>query len=179
MIPNKKILFLHVPKTGGTSIIKLLEKNNISLLKYDNIRGLNKHSTLQELYDFGFEETYNISIVRNPFDRLISFYNFFGVKEYSKLSFDEYINKIEDFHMWIRPAYQFFTLNGEYSLDVLMKLENLNEDVKKLCDEFSLEDREVEVLNTAHTIEHFTYTEKQKQKVYDVFYQDFKYFNYS
>ena len=177
---NQQILFVHVPKTGGNTMVDFLLDNNLPYFdpcKFD--KHFNKHSKLQEYLEFGIENVYKMSIVRNPFDRIISFYNFFGVKQFSKLSFEEYIDKIEGFHIWLQPAYDFFVYNGNYNMDFIAKLENIEQDILILCEMFGLEKQKVQVKNPNHTTEQFTYTPKQKQKIYDVFYNDFKFFNYS
>jgi len=88
---NKKFLFIHVPKTGGNSIQKILKKyseDNITIGEHqDGIERFGvqnreyktvKHSPLSyykaviepELY----KKLFKFATIRNPWDRIISFY---------------------------------------------------------------------------------------------------------
>ena len=69
---NTKVIFLHIPKTAGTSIEESLKKTlGNSYGRHYNIRQIQK-----TLNDDGYGETvdeYKIfTVVRNPFDRIIS-----------------------------------------------------------------------------------------------------------
>ena len=70
-----KATFIHIPKTGGTSITKWLEKN----FKTDNRR---KHGYLSHAEAIWKDLGWTFSIVRNPFDRIASSY-FYQKKFYT------------------------------------------------------------------------------------------------
>jgi len=90
---DKKIIFVHIPKTGGSSIEKCLSrvfdenivingdnsivKGNIKNL-YENSYNSFKHSTIMELRnhykDKDFNEFHKFAVIRNPWDRLLSLY---------------------------------------------------------------------------------------------------------
>lgn len=79
---NKKA-FIHIPKTGGTSITKYLRE-----VWPDATTSWNMHSTFAEHPIPEDYETY--TIVRNPWDWVVSFYA--GLyKSYSKESFEYFI----------------------------------------------------------------------------------------
>lgn len=86
---SEKILYIHVPKTGGSSIEKYLVKEGynqthrtiqrntvIPDVKYNNISM--QHQTYQTLYkhrkvlNIDFENASMIATIRNPYDRIIS-----------------------------------------------------------------------------------------------------------
>ena len=84
---NLNLLFIHIPKTGGTSLEKYLsQKHNIPLdsksLYSDLKNGYNSvslqhqtyHSLLKKKTQFGidFNNIKIISIVRNPYERIVS-----------------------------------------------------------------------------------------------------------
>ena len=75
-----KFLFLHLPKTGGTSINKFFND------KFDNNKRDFGHPYLSEYKCNNFDDYFKFTIVRNPYDRLVS--AFFYMKEYSKFQSD-------------------------------------------------------------------------------------------
>ena len=158
---NNKInlLFIHIPKTGGSSLEKYfnvkfnIPLNKKSLMSTEDIREFSdKHdinSSLQHLtYNtiikykdfFKIDETNIkiITIVRNPYDKLMSdlFYlkkiNISSTKEevYEKIKI--YLQENYDNH--ITPQYKFITNDDENLIDniVLLHTETLNEDMHKL-----------------------------------------------
>ena len=73
MIDDKnKIIFIHIPRTSGTSMEYFMENN---LSEYKDVV---KHSTAQEVYDSvgvdKWNEYFKFSITRNPYDMVISLY---------------------------------------------------------------------------------------------------------
>jgi hypothetical protein len=69
------IIFVHIPKTAGTSIRYSLGFNNM-----DKAKKIRDHYTVKEIIDLIGKEKWNnafkFTFVRNPWDRLCSFYSF-------------------------------------------------------------------------------------------------------
>jgi len=69
---SHKLLFIHIPKCGGTSVEHLFLGDDM-----DNIDPGQKHYTLQQYHDeYGsmIDDYTQFTIVRNPYDRFISHY---------------------------------------------------------------------------------------------------------
>lgn len=78
IMEKKKILFVHIPKTAGTSIVSLFEGNcNFNRFKHRDVRSKVKD------FDFSF------CVVRNPYDRLISLYNY--QEYYNNFTFEDFV----------------------------------------------------------------------------------------
>lgn len=75
-IPTYDLLFIHIPKTAGTSIVQWAKSN----FKIDR---LPKHAIFSDLNK---ERTYNNSfaVVRNPYSRLYSWYTYRLNKAYNE-----------------------------------------------------------------------------------------------
>lgn len=91
---KNKIIFIHIPKTGGTSIEKYflnlrgLEANDAAaigifknLLKTSNLERANQHCSLKMIEDYYFggkipSDFKIFSVVRNPYDRFFSELNY-------------------------------------------------------------------------------------------------------
>ena len=78
------VIFVHIQRTGGNSVQKIFEEFDPDLLEaiqVDPSRHRTKHcyaSDIQESIDSDIFKSYTkFSIVRNPFDRLVSWYSMF------------------------------------------------------------------------------------------------------
>ena len=65
-------LFIHIPKTAGLSI----EQNLLS--RYNGFNVKSHHTRFIDTPQSVIQENFTFSFVRNPWDRLVSFYHFIG-----------------------------------------------------------------------------------------------------
>lgn len=149
---NKNFLFIHIPKTGGNSIqnvIKHVSEDDIVTLQphQDGVErfevrnkelDITKHSTLKDykkqLPSHVFEGLYKFAVVRNPWDRLISFYfsPHRNEKTWSKNNFLELVEHVHPVRHYLCDD------NGkgalDESIDFLVKFENLTQDLAVVGD---------------------------------------------
>ncbi|SEQ77829.1 Sulfotransferase family protein [Loktanella sp. DSM 29012] len=150
---DRKVIFLHVPKTGGNSIQDTLrdytedeiiisnkrqdgiERFELRNKKFGNLR---KHSSLQE-YKLALQNDFYkyqiFTTIRNPFDRLVSFYfsPHRGEVDFSPKEFSEFVRKQEPLENFLSIRRGFFNNLKPYDQVNYLKFENLGEDFKKLC----------------------------------------------
>jgi hypothetical protein len=151
--PEDNILFIHIPKTGGTALHNyFINKYKITIDKYLHLFDLYylrghkmlslQHLTFIELSNSKYINiTSNvkiITIVRNPYTRLISelLWSNHITKHtsrediYNKILylFTEYENENTIYDNHIRPQYQF--IDGNENITIL-KHENLNNELKE------------------------------------------------
>ncbi len=141
---SKKFVFIHIPKTGGSTVtnslaeysndkVILANKNNLQLKhKIHNY----KHKTLDELIKINgktYEDYFKFTIVRNPYDRIISYvYQFkgnIGVKN----------QKVIKHYCKYVPSMSYFI--GDHNMDFILKTETLEEDFKILCNKLSVDNK--------------------------------------
>lgn len=70
-LPQHNITFIHNPKTAGTSVSQWLDDNFIT------IRG-RKHGNHVEVKEFFPKTVYTFGVVRDPWERMVSWYLFAG-----------------------------------------------------------------------------------------------------
>jgi Sulfotransferase family len=148
---QKRFLFVHIPKTAGNSIQSVLrdysEDELVALRKeQDGIERfglrnrnykLKKHSTLSEYYDAlgdeQFRGLYKFTCVRNPWDRMVSYY-FTPTQTpeaWNWKKFRETISKATSVPDYLR-------LDNDNSdpfanVDCIMRFENLANDFRGVC----------------------------------------------
>jgi hypothetical protein len=184
MIINQKdydsILFVHIPKTAGSSISKILDENNLDNWKREWPRHHDPYSYLKEanLID---ERVFSFSVVRNPYTRTYSCYKQYNKTNQTDISFAQYLDNIKQGKIsTISPLLhipQSFYIMDQDNLQVerLYKFENL----KELEDELGWELGFYNVGN--YVVESYIedYTDKEINMVQDFYSSDFINFGYS
>lgn len=236
-----KLIFVHIPKTGGTSIEYVLgmhgelkdvgikpylrqKKNKDTLfggglqhmtineikkylgklnfsnysrfdsLKYTadkilDIFSLNKHEGPKpESADGIFNHYFKFSVVRNPYERLISHIswingNWATKKQLTKQQVSDFIlnlskNKNYNTSKHLIPQNKFIYLGDNLMMDMVLRFETLEEDFDKLCNHLKIKKRLLLRMKSHH--EHFEnyYTEETKKIVYKIYQKDFELFEY-
>ena len=209
MISHKhKFIYTRVPKTGSTSLAKLLNRNvpdvfrplwlkiNPSLSIYTKT---NEHASLAHLKSCMSERDYNeyfkFGIVRNPWDKLVSMYHKHvkGGKRGSgeNDSFEDWITntwnrvskKAEKQKKNRKKKYCPSKFGPQYDLvegcDFIGRFENLQQDVYTICDKINLPRLELPRKNTS-IHQHYTkyYNNKTREMVAELYAKDIEYFNY-
>ena len=195
------LLFIHIPKTGGSNIENFFfnytkQKPKISNLISNNINlKLNNHSLqhstyleilcYKELFDINFNNLNIITVVRNPYDRILSdlFYLKFIDKNNTIDEIEHVLkiylesNLIYDNHKL--PQYKFL-LNDNGVIEqkiIVMKCETLNDQMNELG--FSEFKDFCNFTNTKINKDYSKYLTKNSIKLINDFYRlDFIYFNY-
>lgn len=121
IIPAQQLVFIHIPKTAGASVINSFEGDKL-LVPNNRTKNQNYHSTLQDTLNFKNVDNYfKFTVVRNPWHRIVSWYTFrrrileLSLKRVAKnlpakkvvndkkIITNEY-NAMQDFNKWL-PAY--------------------------------------------------------------------------
>ena len=149
---QKRFLFVHIPKTAGNSIQSVLrdysEDQLIALRKeQDGIERfglrstkykIKKHSTLNEYHralgEEQFRDLYKFTCVRNPWDRMVSYYftPTQNPETRNRKKFREIISKAVSLADYLRLD------NGEgdpfANVDCIIRFENLADEFRAVCD---------------------------------------------
>jgi len=148
---QKHFLFVHIPKTAGNSIQTALrdysEDQLVALRKeQDGIErfglrnpkyNIKKHSTLAEYRDAleneQFRSLYKFSCVRNPWDRMVSYYftPTQSPETWDRKKFRKMISKIVSVADYLRLDQD--DEDPFTNVDYIMRFENLAEDFRTVC----------------------------------------------
>ncbi len=149
---DKKAIFIHVPKCAGISVNKTI---------FGNLAG--GHTTLEQYLNI-FEPKnicsyFKFTIVRNPWDRVVSAYHFLQQGGFNKWD-QEFYNKelacFDSFEAFVKnwlihpenlAKHHHFQTQSHYILDKYNKvqldfigyLENIDNDFKYICDQIGVE----------------------------------------
>ena len=148
---QKRFLFVHIPKTAGNSIQSVLrdysedelvalrkEQDGIERFGLRNPRyKVKKHSTLSEyrdaLEDEQFRNLYKFTCVRNPWDRMVSYYftPTQNPETWNRKKFRGIISKVVSVADYLRLDNA--DIDPFANVDYIMRFENLADDFRAVC----------------------------------------------
>ncbi len=126
------VLFVHIPKTAGSSISKILNEKNLDNWKREWPRHHDPYSYLKEanLID---DSVFSFAVVRNPYTRTYSCYKQYNKTNQINISFSEYLNnikqgKISPISPLLHIPQSFYVIDQDIiQVDRIYKFENLKE----------------------------------------------------
>ena len=126
------VLFVHIPKTAGSSISKILNEKNLDNWKREWPRHHYPYSYLKEanLID---DSVFSFAVVRNPYTRTYSCYKQYNKTNQTDISFSEYLNnikqgKISPISPLLHIPQSFYVIDQDIiKVDRIYKFENLKE----------------------------------------------------
>ena len=193
---KNKFLFIHAPKTAGNSIQNILRKysEDTVVIKHkspdksyldrfevkSNFLSTKKHSTINEYYrnwnpQLGkFEDFFKFSVVRNPWERAISYYFWKGFKDYDKKLFIKTRLK--------KPCMHYLRLNEDMypHVDFIIRFEKLQKDFNRVCKLINLEKESLPFANQSKHLPYMEYYDDEtKEIIQNDHAEDIKAFGYS
>jgi len=192
---RKKIIFIHIPRCGGTSVERALNmfisvehgwglKNDRAMHHYlcsDYISLLGRET---------FYSYYKFAIVRNPYTRLISEYHWCPIKgmgSKSRQNMDDFINDCRDiveredyyrttYHDHMMPQHKFiYDANYNLMVDEVFYFERYDEVASMLNSRF---DASVKKYQAGDYDKSLTLNPQQKERVYNIYKKDFELLGY-
>lgn len=177
------LIFVHTPKTAGTSLNKVLDIG-------EDEGGHKTVKFLKSILDKSVYESHKkVSIIRNPFDRLVSLYKAtepqfidmanekgFGGKDY--YSFEawfwdivSHVNNITSEPLFYMSCYDIMTdESGKLDIDYVIRFENLEEDLKNMFNDMGFDVPTLPKLNMASK-KHPDLFESREKKHYSEYYE--------
>jgi len=191
MISHKyKFIFIHIRKTGGTSIECIFKKNVGGA--FENGRSVQyKHENaerMKKLFPEEWDKYFKFTIVRNPFDLLVSRYFWSRdeqhLKSFKERSFSQFLLDVNKNNLpikWTIPTCQYdqITIGGKSGMEYIGKFENLQEDFNIICDKIGIPKQQIPHKNKSKH-KHYTeyYDDETRQIVAELYAKDIEYFGY-
>ena len=186
MISHKhKCIFVHIAKTGGTSIEHVLDPNvkidqNLNVKSTGNTKFIGKHWKIvdykkkrnKDIFDSYFKFTF----VRNPWESEVSLWKWFQLAKGETISFEKHINRRKKrmgFTEWMCDK------NGNNLIDFIGRFENLQKDFNIVCDKIGIPQRKLPHKNKSNH-KHYTeyYNDETRSIVAEKYAKDIKRFGY-
>jgi len=191
IIHEHKAIFVHIPKTAGTSIECLfginvsddITLNQNTFTGWDGYKQMYiQHCSIQQILDWSMMDLSNyfsFTFVRNPWDRIVSDYLFFKIR--SDMSLKEFIVKegVSDPTHVLPQMYFIKKRNGEIGLDFIGRFENLQCDFNTVCDKIGIERQTLpHMLKKQREHYSFYYDDETVELIAKKYKEDIEYFGY-
>ena len=177
LLKERKIIFVHAPRTSGTSIEKSILKGK---LVPDSMKHL-RSSQFQKMLGDQWESYYKFTIVRNPWDRVVSMYHQPYFKQIGFLSGKSLEYFLENY----KPApWEHGMQCSDYAdtdMDLVIKFENREVGLKKLfLDKGISVDSKIKERSTNREKKHYSsfYNDKTANIVRSMFHEDILRYKY-
>ena len=206
---NDKFTFIHIPKNAGTSFREMFESSpDYKIEKFHSTQNHIEYDRLSTPW-----QDLMIAVVRNPWDRALSFYKFIKKKqikrsrkspgEYEYLKpyidminqgFENYVCKCYDKLIPTKSTNMSTTkpleewaqhklLAPDLKNTVMLRMETLNDDWKKFCDDHNIPYQKLPVKNTSRSMSQRNqyrqaYTEQSKQVIAKIWQKDIELLGY-
>lgn len=125
---------------------------------------------------------YKFSFVRNPYDRMVSEYYFSVLSEtnskFKNSEFTVWLNNVVSKQDWCHniPQSRYLIKNGDILVNDVFKFETLSLDINRLKKILSIQDDLPHKKNSRRGT--YSLNDENKEIIYELFYDDFKNFNY-
>lgn len=194
-IDQVNAVFVHIPKSAGTSVKVFCKQNNIKILGHD----IHKESFihLKDL-QYQFQDTFLFAVCRHPLSRAISAFNYLskgGQTDQDKRDAERYIlpyrGNFTDFvvnefskceileQIHFMPQYKWVCNDKEELLvDFVCKFENLENDFRKISTIFGNRFFELPKLNGTTEFSKYVDIRKVEKYIKEAYEKDYKLFNY-
>ena len=188
-IKGTNLVYIPLSKNANTTIRTIIYELNEGI----SAKGVNIYSqyNFPRINRFKLKKTYNFTFVRNPYDRLISFYqekvkkNDPRIKQYglnSEMSFEDFVRiicKVPDNKLDKHANSQYYQIKN-LKIDFIGKVGNLDKDLKKVLSKANLTIKEIPQKNKSKKIlSRHDISEELKDLIYQRYKNDFQKFNYS
>lgn len=194
-------VFVHVPKTGGTTIDRILsaDTNDVEFRGEGDGNIEFSHMTAKQLRAAipDFAQLFSFGFVRNPWDRILSEYlyrvendSFHYVECCAKATFEHYLMQISQLDIAHMPharinhvynQYDFLMEDGQQAVNFIGRFENFEEDLRAVLNKIGLDPSiEIPKLNaTKHRHYRNYYSDETRLLVERMYAKDIQTFGYS
>ena len=148
-----KAMFIHIPKTGGTSIKTLLLQNNFTEFNLhqspdksnDDITGEYRLGTAlrakRGISDDIWNSYFKFTFVRSPYERMISNYYFLSynnIMPFNKFITHKLTTTDHIWHSELSQSTHIYSKTNKLLVDYIGRFENLQEDFNIICNKIGL-----------------------------------------
>lgn len=186
---SNKIIFIHIPKTGGTSV-----SNSLSLRRSMGGRHMTAIQTRDMYGQEIFDNAWKFTFIRNPWDRMVSVFHYYkhGLEQENKqirqglanVEFDEFLKEHKTLFQWSKSLFKnqldWITDNkGNVMVDYIARFENYAKESEFILERSGIGTSVRHDRKSKRDSDYKTYyTNETKDIVAKIYNKDIEFFNY-
>lgn len=170
--------FIHIPKNAGTSVISWLETNKLNFICGNGSKRVGLHKYASHYKNESFEK---FCVVRNPYSRIVSYFNFLTLGENWNLTFEQFVvGKYKSIKTKIGDPWDlqinWIIEDNIKIVDKILKFENIEEEIQEY---FSCFEPFPQLnISTFDVYENYFTDIRLKKLIYEHFEKDFNILGY-
>tara|TARA_Y100000591_G_C21706734_1_gene631223 strand:- start:123 stop:923 length:801 start_codon:yes stop_codon:yes gene_type:complete len=177
---ENKFIYMKPGKTAGTSIFHHILRKKISNILHYRINNQNYSKWLNNLNSDNLSNYFIFTVVRNPFDRVVSICAYFNItidnfiKNYNQKKLNEqlFLHSI--------PLSKYNFIDNTQFTNYVCKFESLDNDLNFVFNKLDLDVTDIPHVNKTYRSEYQEYFNRQQiDQIYEIYEDDFKNFGYS
>ncbi|PJF38588.1 MAG: hypothetical protein CUN55_16855, partial [Phototrophicales bacterium] len=146
-------IFVHIPKTGGTSMRHALEPysdpwegltdTHENRMQWGHANALQIRERVEEEF---WNQAFKFAVVRNPWDWLVSMYVFNSGARLDELSREAFLKNKHLFEQWLlhevaidSQTHRLSDTEGNLLVDYVARMNHLNEDFQYICQRLGIQ----------------------------------------
>jgi hypothetical protein len=175
---NKKFIFIHIPKCGGKTIEKVFWDVDPKVGSSDHTTYRRRQKMLP--YTNCDISDYKVfSIVRNPWDRYVSYYSYLKrIKKMEFNTFESFVKKHGHRKMYKNQMYFLKDSNNEIKVDYIGRFENFEKTFDDICELTEVSGKLLHLNKTYHPHYSSFYTDETIKITRKRFRKEINYFGY-
>tara|TARA_R110000787_G_scaffold64419_2_gene145479 strand:- start:1221 stop:1850 length:630 start_codon:yes stop_codon:yes gene_type:complete len=192
---DRKFIFFHVPKTGGTSIKAALRPHCLDTGSPEGLFQvhLDVNTMSTRIHKTVWDEYYKFAFVRNPWDLAVSYYHY--VREHHAHVYHDTVMEYRDFPEYVEQAmwhrglpetvviqHRFTMSEQRDGINFVGRYETLQKDFERVCSSIGLCPIRLPVKNKSELkTNHYSayYTSEAREQVFNLCYEDISTFGYT
>ena len=174
-----KLVYMKPTKTAGTSILRAGLEKRVAGIFHHKDHPQQFQQWLDRITDEELQAYFIFSVVRNPWDRLVS------VAAYFQIPFKKFANNIneylkdEEIRLHCLPLFLYTHCNEEPFVDLICRFECLQPDMNLVFDRLGLQRERLAFVNRSKH-DHYSsyYSDAERKVVASIYRKDIEYFGY-
>jgi hypothetical protein len=178
--PERKFIYMKATKTAGTSVLRGVLEQEVSGIIHQKDHPQEFHSWIEGISDKELNDYFIFTIVRNPWDRVVSIASYFNIPLPDFVSkYDQYCQE-EKIRIHSLPLYIYTHHQGKQFSDLICRFENLQADMNKVFEHIGLPRTELPLMNPSDH-HHYSsyYSPKEVALVAELYKTDIELYGYT
>ncbi len=178
--PERKFIYMKATKTAGTSVLRGVLEPKISGIIHQKDHPDEYQTWLDGITDEILKEYFIFTVIRNPWDRVVSIASYFDIQLSEFLQKFDHFCEDERIRIHSLPLHFYSHNNGQQFADYICRFETLQQDMNHVFAQIDLPQTQLPFMNPSDHQHYSTYYGPDEiDLVGDLYQKDITYYGYT